>query len=59
MDVPQLVALSLWESDELDTPVREQVFSNKEMNPLTEEDQQAFDANHCCPVCEVSFDATR
>ena len=39
--------------------MREQVFSEKEMNPLTEAEQQAFDATHCCPVCEVSFDATR
>ena len=39
--------------------VREQVFSDKEMNPLTEEEQHAFDATHCCPVCEVSFDAKR
>ena len=39
--------------------VREQVFREKEMSPLTEAEQQAFDAAHCCPVCEVSFDATR
>eukprot|EP00966_Prymnesium_polylepis_P303946 7022132-Prymnesium_polylepis.1 len=29
------------------------------MNPLTEAEQQAFDATYCCPVCEVSFDAIR